>query len=370
MDSGYIITSTGSFVNKDELYHWGIKGMKWGIRRYQNPDGSLTAAGRKRYTNSDGSLNEKGKKKFGDSYNPNPQRRKTVSEMTDEELNAAIARARKEDEYNRLRPAINPEANTKAKSKAMSRLIDDMVVPAIVNSGRNALQNALDKLAKQALADKIDPNSYDALKKEYDKLKLKKDLEELKNPDLKAKSWDDKLKQQQYEQNVEKYEREKADREAKEAAARERAAAAERVRRQRARDQRESYVFKKNDKYDRSENRQSSVRDEIDWDDWKNSRNESSANRNSSNDSGKYTVTGKGTSTKNNSGSNASSRNSNIVWDSDKVYKGADGYYNYANTPVTDLATTRNTTTGRDWLIRYYNNSMGGYSYYSKDRDR
>lgn len=32
-----------------ELYHWGIKGMKWGIRRYQNKDGSLTKAGQKRY---------------------------------------------------------------------------------------------------------------------------------------------------------------------------------------------------------------------------------------------------------------------------------------------------------------------------------
>ena len=32
-----------------ELYHHGIKGMKWGVRRYQNEDGSLTAEGMRRY---------------------------------------------------------------------------------------------------------------------------------------------------------------------------------------------------------------------------------------------------------------------------------------------------------------------------------
>lgn len=36
----------------DELYHHGIKGQRWGIRRYQNPDGTLTLAGKARYGTS------------------------------------------------------------------------------------------------------------------------------------------------------------------------------------------------------------------------------------------------------------------------------------------------------------------------------
>ena len=51
MPNTYIIISNGSFVSTNELYHHGIKGMKWGFRRFQNEDGSLKAAGRKRYAN-------------------------------------------------------------------------------------------------------------------------------------------------------------------------------------------------------------------------------------------------------------------------------------------------------------------------------
>ena len=49
MSNNYILTSSGYFVSEDELYHYGIKGMKWGIRKYQNEDGSLTSAGKSRY---------------------------------------------------------------------------------------------------------------------------------------------------------------------------------------------------------------------------------------------------------------------------------------------------------------------------------
>ena len=36
-------------MNNAELFHTGVKGMKWGVRRYQNKDGSLTPLGKKRY---------------------------------------------------------------------------------------------------------------------------------------------------------------------------------------------------------------------------------------------------------------------------------------------------------------------------------
>ena len=35
-------------VKSDELYHHGIRGQKWGVRRFQNADGSLTSLGKKR----------------------------------------------------------------------------------------------------------------------------------------------------------------------------------------------------------------------------------------------------------------------------------------------------------------------------------
>ena len=68
---------------ENELYHFGIKGMKWGIRRYQNKDGSLTAAGKKRYSDSS-SVND------------------GIKDLTDQELRDRINRLNLEKQYQDL----------------------------------------------------------------------------------------------------------------------------------------------------------------------------------------------------------------------------------------------------------------------------
>ena len=49
---------------QNELYHYGILGMKWGIRRYQKEDGTLTNAGKRRYLDSHGEVSMRGHRRL------------------------------------------------------------------------------------------------------------------------------------------------------------------------------------------------------------------------------------------------------------------------------------------------------------------
>lgn len=100
------------------LQHHGIKGQKWGVRRFQNTDGSLTAEGKKRYSVSDyqqaidktktaGKIVNEAKtlnnavKKVND---PAAERRirKSAAEMSDIELQKRVQRLNMEDNYTRM----------------------------------------------------------------------------------------------------------------------------------------------------------------------------------------------------------------------------------------------------------------------------
>lgn len=77
----------------DELYHYGVKGQKWGVRRYQSKDGSLTTAGKKR-RRADNQDREIRKERKQASKN-----RRTLSS---EEINKRISRLKLEREFKTL----------------------------------------------------------------------------------------------------------------------------------------------------------------------------------------------------------------------------------------------------------------------------
>ena len=103
-------------MSRNELYHFGIKGQKWGVRRFQNPDGTLTETGKKRrriegvppkgakglvdasrgFTNSMNTLVDSVPKK--ESSSP----KLDLSKMSDKELQAQITRYHLEKNYNKI----------------------------------------------------------------------------------------------------------------------------------------------------------------------------------------------------------------------------------------------------------------------------
>lgn len=88
----------GALFSDSYLEHHGILGMKWGVRRFENKDGSLTAAGKKRYGG------KKSKRRTPSQVKEDSMRKDVKNRhiLSDKELDAKINRLRKENELKRL----------------------------------------------------------------------------------------------------------------------------------------------------------------------------------------------------------------------------------------------------------------------------
>lgn len=91
----------------DELYHHGVKGQKWGIRRYQNKDSSLLKSGKKHSTKISNFLSKYKEKTVAKKALKAPTS-KEISKLTDDELKKRIDRMDLEIKYKSKYSELHP----------------------------------------------------------------------------------------------------------------------------------------------------------------------------------------------------------------------------------------------------------------------
>lgn len=183
-------------MDNQELLHWGIKGMKWGQRRFQNRDGTLTAAGKKRYNKEMARLREEEKvlknkeatkakldkleakradldarKKALENKPDKPEKKhrlkkkskdsnskkKSVKDMTDDEIREHMARLQLEKDYKELLKSNNA---LQSKGKKFAQKFFDSTVDKVADNAfadvaaqvvKAGLVKGVNKLAKDEI---------------------------------------------------------------------------------------------------------------------------------------------------------------------------------------------------------------------------
>ena len=132
---------------EQELYHFGILGMKWGIRRFQNEDGTYTEEGKRR-------------KSKGRDYDPDYWKahdNKKVEYMSDKELQKRINRMNNEKQYKALTKSTGrkiSEGTINIGKKFFSTAVVGVLIgmatkyskehiPEIISAGKNAVEGLL-----------------------------------------------------------------------------------------------------------------------------------------------------------------------------------------------------------------------------------
>lgn len=125
----------------NELKHYGILGMKWGRRRYQYKDGSLTPAGKKRYGSSQQNNKQPSTQKEQTKEQP---KKKNVKSMTYDELKKEVDRLQLEKRYKDL-----TQEEVSVGKQITKKMLDSVIVPTVTSVAREEFEKQLRNTLKK-----------------------------------------------------------------------------------------------------------------------------------------------------------------------------------------------------------------------------